>query len=154
MSATRPDSLSSVSWIEHQMLDHIKGALRVTLDWDAPSVSLARKKSSVKFSLQSFCRHLERLIAIEEEDGYLEAVAESKPNLEPRIRRLRKDHERFRQWVCELAPRIEDVQDWQEDEFRAACDDVRALLHEVDEHDHKEVALLQETLILDEGGEG
>lgn len=154
MATLQAESNSSVSWIEHQMLDHVKGALRVTLDWNAPSVSMPRKKSSLRFSLQSFCRHLERLMRIEERDDYLHSLADSKPYLEPQIRRLRDDHNRFRQRIHELTPRMDALEDWQDDEFDRCCLEIRDLLDEVDQHDHEEVRLLQELLSYDEGGEG
>ncbi|MEM6798681.1 MAG: hemerythrin domain-containing protein [Planctomycetota bacterium] len=154
MSIAATDSVASVSWIEHQTLEHIKGALRVTLDWKAPSVSQARKKSSIRFTLQSFCRHLERVMAIEEEDGYLEVVAEAKPYLEHRLRALADDHQRFRQRVQTLGPQLDEVADWCEEEFDEICDEIRHLLADVDRHDQAEVRLLQETMTLDEGGEG
>lgn len=154
MSTMQADSTTSVSWIEHQMLDHVKSALRVTLDWDAPSVSLSRKKSSVRFSFQSFCRHLERLMRIEERDNYLVELAEAKPYMEPQIRRLQDDHTRFRKRIHNLAPRLEALADWQEDEFRESCIEIREMLADVDQHDHAEVRLLQDMLSYDEGGEG
>ena len=154
MSITHADSASSVSWIEHQMLDHVKSALRVTLEWDAPVVSLARKKSSVRFSFQSFCRHLERLMRIEERDNYLVELSDQKPYLEPQIRRLQEDHEHFRRRIHEIGERLEGLSDWEEHEFSDCCLEVRELLVDVDQHDHAEVRLLQEMLSYDEGGEG
>lgn len=154
MIAATHDSAVSVSWIEHQTLEHIKGALRVTLDWQAPSVSQARKKSSIRFALQSFCRHLERLMKIEERGGYMAVVAETNPCLEHRIRRLEGDHDRFRGQIKRLVPRLAEVADWQEEEFEFVCKDIKEFLEEVDKHDLAEVDLLQQTLTLDEGGEG
>ena len=154
MNVMHVDDSASVSWVEHQMLEHIKGALRVTLDWNAPVVSQARKKSSIRFSLQSFCRHLERLMAIEEEDGYMEVVAEAKPFMEDQIRKLKHDHDHFRARVRELGPLLDDVSDWQEVQFDEVCKEIKELLNEVDRHDQAEVRLLQETLTMDEGGEG
>ncbi len=56
-------------WIEHQALTHIKEALRITLRWDIPSIGVPRKLSSVSFMLDSFQRHLDRLMKLEEEEG-------------------------------------------------------------------------------------
>lgn len=151
---TLNDSVASVSWVEHQTLEHIKKALRVTLAWDAPAVSMERKRSSVQFTLQSFCRHLERLMNIEETDGYLDRVAEDKPNLHCRIERLSRDHEYFRQRVHELPPALDHLHEWENNEFEDACQQIRRLLDDVDRHDQDEVKLLQEALSYDEGGEG
>ena len=75
----------------------------MTLDWDAPVVSMPRKLSSLQFTMKSFRRHLERVMSIEEEGGYLEEVADAKPNLavadrfaEPRPRPLPRANPRDR----------------------------------------------------------
>ena len=151
---TQTDSVASVSWVEHQTLEHIKQALRVTLKWDAPAVSMERKRSSVRFTLQSLCRHLERLMKIEEADGYLDRVVEEKPNLHFRIQRLTRDHQHFRSRVEQLAPMLDDLNEWQDAEFDDACGEINELLDEIDRHDHEEVSLLQDALSYDEGGEG
>lgn len=154
MAVMNTESTSSVIWIEHQTLEHIKGALHVTLDWQAPSVSQSRKKSSIRFTLQSFCRHLQRVMSIEEEGGYMAVVAEEKPFLEERIKRLARDHDRFRRRLKELVPRLDKVADWDEGDYCDVCDEIRDFLAEVDRHNQAEVDLLQDTLVFDEGGEG
>ena len=37
MTTLHDPSIASTSWIEHQVLEHIKQALLVTLDWNAPN---------------------------------------------------------------------------------------------------------------------
>jgi len=140
--------------MEHQMLEHIKSALRVTINWAAPGVSYHRKLSSVQFAMKSFSRHMRRLMAIEEENGYMKAAAEAKPNMQAKISSLREQHNHFRSMIEQLALQLEELQDWQETEFDRVCDGIRRLLIEVDQHDQSEISLLQETLIIDEGGEG
>ena len=99
-------AVAQASQMEHQILDHVKQALRITLDWKAPSVSLPRKMSSVQFTMKSFARHLLRMMDLEERDGYMAVVVEEKPNLDTRIKRLQRDHRAFRQRLDELAPEI------------------------------------------------
>jgi len=147
-------SQANVAWMEHQILDHVKQALRVTLGWKVPSVGLPRKLSSVQFTLKSFQRHLERLMDIEEQDGYMDVVSEAKPHLAQRIERLEQDHELFRRELCHIVPRIDALHEFQTVEFEDVCEDIDALLMEIDRHDTEEVELLQETLLFDEGGEG
>ncbi|MEM6329996.1 MAG: hemerythrin domain-containing protein [Planctomycetota bacterium] len=154
MSVAHADSAASVSWVEHQTLEHIKGALLVTLDWRAPAVGQARRKSSIAFTLQSFCRHLERVMAIEEHDGYLEVVTEANPCLEKKLRTLGGEHDQFRARMRDLALRLEAVEDWDNEGFDDVCTGIRQLLADVSRHDQAEVRLLQETLTCDEGGEG
>ena len=147
-------SQAQVAWMEHQILDHVKQALRVTLDWKVPSVGLPRKLSSVQFTLKSFKRHLERLMDLEEQNGYLLVVGEMKPNMALRVEQLEREHEGFRRRIRELLPEVENLCEFQSEEFDSACCEIRQLLEEIDLHDANEIDLLQETLLCDEGGEG
>ena len=145
---------ANAAWMEHQILDHVKNALRVTLDWKVPSVGIPRKLSSVQFTLKSFQRHLERLMEIEEQDGYMVVIAEAKPNMSMRIERLEREHGSFREMIRHLLPEVESLNDYQQEEFETVCDDIRLLLQQIDRHDAEEIDLYQETLLCDEGGEG
>jgi len=147
-------SQANVAWMEHQILDHVKKALRVTLDWQVPAVGLSRKLSSVQFTLQSFQRHLERLMDIEEQDGYMVLVVETKPHLSVRVERLEHDHDEFRREIRYLLPEVEALSGYSNEEIEAVCEEISALLEHVDRHDMEEIELLQETLLFDEGGEG
>ena len=152
---TRPDnSVASISCLEHAVLEHIKQALRVTLDWKAPAVSMPRKLSSLQFTMKSFRRHLERVMSIEEEGGYLDDVAEARPNLQSRIDSLGADHRRFRERIRQIVPELDGLTQWEESRFTDLCDEIRGLLGDVDRHDADEIDLLQESLLLDDGGEG
>ncbi|MCA9230051.1 MAG: hypothetical protein KDA57_05340 [Planctomycetales bacterium] len=147
-------SQANVAKMEHQILDHVKQALRVTLDWRVPSVGLPRKLNSVQFTLQSFQRHLERLLDLEEQGGYMAMVAEKKPNMHFRVERLAEDHASFRSAMRDLLPVVEALQEYQCEEFEAICREIEELLERIDRHDTEEIALLQEALLMDEGGEG
>jgi hypothetical protein len=154
MTTLQDLSVASTSFIEHQVLNHVKDALRVILDWDAPEVSLPRKLASLQFTMKSFGRHLERVMKVEEEGGYLEEVVAVKPNLESRIMKLNRDHLRFRTRVKQIGNRLDSLGGWQEEQFAGLCMEIYELLDEVDRHDAREIDLLQESLTLDEGGEG
>jgi hypothetical protein len=147
-------SLASTSLVEHRVLNHVKDALRVILDWDAPEVSLPRKLSSLQFTMKSFSRHLDRVMKIEEEGGYLDDIVAAKPNLESRIMTLHRDHLRFRTRLHQIGNRLDSLNSWHEDQFAGLCMEIYELLDEVDRHDAREIDLLQESLLLDEGGEG
>jgi hypothetical protein len=140
--------------MEHQILDHVKKALRVTLDWKAPAIGLPRKMSSVQFTAKSFARHLLRMIDLEEQDGYMAVVLEEKPHLEHRVRRLERQHREFRATLDELAPEIDAMQAMEEEQFEYVSSRVLELLDGVDQHDLEEIELLQQTLLCVEGGEG
>jgi len=117
-------------------------------------VGLAGKLSSVQFTLKSFQRHLERLMDIEEQDGYLMMVAETKPHLAVRVERLEHDHQEFRRRIENLLPEVESLNEYESDAFDSKCEEIYTLLANVDRHDSEEIELLQETLLVDEGGEG
>jgi hypothetical protein len=154
MPIIQEKSAISNACLEHQILHHIKQALRVTLDWQAPVVSMPRKLSSLQFTIKSFQRHLERVISVEENGGYMAEVLESRPYLQDRIDALATDHARFRFRLQKQIAELNAISEWEEPRFEQACDDLRTLLDDVDRHDARENELLQEALLFDDGGEG
>lgn len=139
---------------EQQAIGRLKQALRTVVDWQAPSVSQDRKQSSVRFVLRAFCRHLERLMHFEETGGFFASVSEARPCWESRVAKLRAEHDRLRERIGRLAPQLDDGDAWRAERFETVCLAIRQLLDEVERHDHDEVALLQDTLLCDVGGEG
>jgi hypothetical protein len=121
---------------------------------DQLAVSMPRKLSSLQFTIKSFKRHLERVISIEEEGGYMNEVVDAKPYFQNRIDQLEGDHFRFRERLRKLLPELNDIKEWEEPRFDQVCNDLRELLDDVDQHDFREVELLQESLLMDDGGEG
>jgi hypothetical protein len=140
--------------MEHQVFEHIKQALLVTLNWQAPSISMPRKLSSVQFTIKSFQRHFERVISIEEEGGYMADAIDSKPYFQDRVEQLSKDHVRFRDRLRKLVPELNDTKEWEEPRFEQICAELRELIAAVDCHNEREIELLQESALVDEGGEG
>jgi hemerythrin-like domain-containing protein len=151
---TLRESTGSTACMEHQIFEHIKQALLVTLNWQAPSVSMPRKLSSMQFTIKSFQRHFDRVISIEEEGGYMADVVDAKPYMQERLDLLQRDHSRFRDRLRKLMPELNDIKEWEEPRFHQVCDDLRALISDVDRHNQREVELLQESMLVDDGGEG
>ena len=151
---TLQDSIGSTSCMEHQVFEHIKQALLVTLNWQAPAVSMPRKLSSLQFTIKSFQRHFERVISIEVEGGYMADVVDTKPYMQDRIDQLAADHVRFRDRLRKLMPELNDIKEWEGPRFEKVCDDLRSLIAAIDRHNLKEVELLQESTCVDDGGEG
>jgi len=152
--ATIHDSIASSACMEHQIFEHIKQALLVTLNWQAPVVSMPRKLSSLQFTIKSFQRHLERVISIEEEGGYMVAVIEDKPHFQERINNLAREHSRFRDRLRKLTVVLNDLNEWEAPRFDEVCDELRALIASIDRHNGREIELLQESMLMDDGGEG
>src|SRR4051812_45037497 len=136
-------SAISSAALEHAVMEHIKQAMRVTLDWQAPEVSLPRKINSLQFTIKSLQRHLERVMSLEEDGGYMSIVHDCKPHLQDRLECLSGDHAAFRAALARLQPELESLTEWDEDRFRQICGDIRQLLDDIDRHDRQEVELLQ-----------
>jgi len=151
---TLNDSIVSTACMEHQVFEHIKQALLVTLNWQVPVVGIPRKLSSLQFTIKSFQRHLDRIISIEEEGGYMADAMESKPYFQDRVEQLQKEHSRFRERLRKLIPELNDTKEWDEVRFNRICDDLRSLVADLDRHNEREIELLQESTCVDEGGEG
>ncbi|MEX2187486.1 MAG: hemerythrin domain-containing protein [Pirellulales bacterium] len=149
-----PKNFASLCLMEHQILQHVKDALRITLTWETSTVGLARKVSSVQFTMLSLSRHLERVMSLEEEDGYMSSVRELKPNLFDRAASLRSEHQEFRKAVERLLPALEKVNPHDEATFASVCGDVAEFLARIDRHDKQETELLQAAFYDDIGGEG
>jgi hemerythrin-like domain-containing protein len=154
MSMLHDDSVVSALCMEHQILEHVKQAMRVTLNWHAPDVSMPRKLSSLQFTIKSFQRHLERVMNLEEEGGYMSEVVEAKPYLEDRITFLASDHLQFRDRLRALIPELNAISEWEQPRFIEVCNDLNTLLDEIDHHDEREIELLMESALVDDGGEG
>jgi hemerythrin-like domain-containing protein len=151
---TLRDSVASTACMEHQIFEHIKQALLVTLNWQAPSVSMPRKLSSLQFTIKSFQRHFDRVVSIEDEGGYMTDVLEYKPYMEERIGQLARDHMRFRERLRKLIPELSDIKEWDEPRFEQVCESLHTLIADIDRHNAQEVELLQESMLVDDGGEG
>lgn len=154
MQAVDSRSQANAAWMEHEILNHVKQALRVTLGWKVPREGVARKLSSVQFTLKSFQRHLERLMHIEEQDGYMAFVEEVKPNMHFRVDQLEGDHNRFRRALGVMLPKLDALNEFDKEGFEIACGEIYDLLDRIDQHDKQEIALLQDSMWCDEGGEG
>ncbi|HEX3601068.1 MAG TPA: hemerythrin domain-containing protein [Lacipirellulaceae bacterium] len=148
------DSGVSTACMEHQVFEHIKQALLVTLNWQAPVVSLPRKISSLQFTIKSFQRHLDRVISIEEDGGYMCDAMYSKPYFQDRVEQLSKDHARFCDRLRKLIPMLNETKEWEAARFEQVCAELRSLITDVDRHNEREIELLQESALVDEGGEG
>ena len=113
----------------------------------------ARKLSSVRFFTELYQRHLERLFALEEIDGYMESISRFNPELTSQIDDLKRDHEQLRAAVRKIVVRLDLASPANLAEFDATCFEVRATINQVLEHLRREQDLLVEAFQRDTGGE-
>jgi len=139
---------------ERTLVQHVKNALRITIDWDSQSVGVPRKLTSVRFSTLSLERHFQRLMDMEDDAGYMVVVSQEKPNLRERASRLRGQHDKLRGRIRNVLPMINGVPENDDGGLDAVCSVLRNLLNDIESQEHQENELLQQALAEDEGGEG
>lgn len=136
---------------EHELLEHLKQALRRAIHWDSREVGLPRKRSSVCFTADSFGRHLERLMEIEEDGGYMRDIVEGKPQLTDKAQKLLDDHAHFRAELAHLLPAARQPASLDESALQQFCARCLKLLDRVDAHDRHEIDLYQDGVLSEEG---
>jgi hemerythrin-like domain-containing protein len=139
---------------EHQTLAFIISALRSTMGWKFAGSDLSRKLASSLFVGQSFQRHLKRLLSLEEEEGYMDVVTTTHPELHEEVEKLRHEHDDFRRDLPRLLNRLRRVSSTDHEAFAKISLDIEALLDRLEAHRTKETDLIQQALLQDEGGEG
>jgi hemerythrin-like domain-containing protein len=140
--------------VEHTMLKCLVDGLRATMGWKVPGNDFSRKLSTLRFIGHSLQRHLEHLMALEEFDGYMDGVMERCPELGKKVDALRQEHNTFRHAVTRLVHRLEQTSSTDRAAFEGLCEELRVLLDQLDEHNSKEIDLIQEAAEREGGGEG
>jgi hypothetical protein len=149
-----PELLIQQTKVESQALEHVTRALEVMLGWNVEGDGFARKLSSVRFFTELYQRHLERLFALEEIDGYMESISQLNPELADQVDRLKLEHEQFRAAVRKTVVRVDLASANDLANFDATCDGLRKTINEVLEHLRRESELLVESFNRDTGGQG
>ena len=140
--------------IENQLLGYLLAALRQTIAWEVAGADWSRKLSTLRFLSQSFQRHLERLLELEEHDGYMAEVLKTAPALGKEIDALRNEHLQFRDALHRIVPRLERAGPADHARITALGEELLALMTQLEEHNRREEQILQEALLREEGGEG
>ena len=139
--------LAHETLIEHQIMEHIKEALRLALDARGWPSALGRKLASVRFMADSFERHFLRLLDLEEDGGYMLAECERAPQLSAQVTALREEHTEFRQELDQTLQALRLQAGDDEGRFEGLCRTLQSLLERIDVHDAKEVELLEQLLL-------
>jgi Hemerythrin HHE cation binding domain len=146
--------LAQQTSVEHGLLTLLMEGLSNTLAWKVQDNDFARKLSTLRFITQSFQRHLERVLALEEYDGYIDLALQASPQLGNTVDALRQEHEQFRKEARQIVHRLENVAPTDGDLFGRICDELVGLLNRLHTHNKKELNLFQVAFAQDEGGEG
>jgi hypothetical protein len=140
--------------VEQELLRHVMEGLRLSTTWQVRGPDASRKLSTLRFVTESFQRHLERLLALEEDDGFLDMELVRAPRLARATAALRAEHDGFRSEARRVVQRLEPLPATDPLTLEEVGGVLVALLDRNEGHNRKEMALLLEALGRDEGGEG
>jgi hemerythrin-like domain-containing protein len=146
--------LAQQTLAENKMLLLLVEGLRDTLAWKVQGADFTRKLASIRFFMKSFQRHLDRVLTIEEDGGYMDMVLQANPQQGDSVNALRQEHQRFRKEARHIDDQFEHVPPTDGDSFSHICGELGDLLNSLDAHNKKEIDLMQEAFDQDEGGEG
>jgi hemerythrin-like domain-containing protein len=107
----------------------------------------SHKLSSVQFLAESFQRHLERMLELEEQQGYMGAIEAGFPQFQGQVADFRRQHDQFRRWVQGLLLRLSQSDNLTSSEADLLFEDVASLLDQIDRHNKQEMNLLEEVIV-------
>jgi hypothetical protein len=140
--------------VEQELLRHLMEGLRLSATWQVRGPDASRKLSTLRFVTASFQRHLERLLGLEEHDGFMDKVLACAPHLGRATAALRAEHDGFRGAASRVVEQLERLQANDLAALEKVGGEMVALLNRIEGHNRKEMALLLEAFGRDEGGEG
>lgn len=132
--------------LEHEVVARLADALRTSIGWSHHG-GITRQLESVRFLAESFHRHLERMLELEEHGGYLELLQESHPQLEPELNRLREEHGQFRSQMQAALADLERLSEPSQAALDQVLAELTSLLDQVDRHNKGEMQLLQSVVL-------
>ena len=138
---------------ESRALEHVTRALEIMLGWSVAGDGYTRKLSSVRFFTELYQRHLERLFALEEVDGFMENIVRLRPELANLVNGLKKEHEEIRADIRKSLVRIDLASPQQLTQFDETCGQLRRTINRVLDHLREESDLLVQTFTQETGGE-
>lgn len=136
---------------EHQLLAHIAEALRTTIDWAVRTQDCSSRLPSLRFIANSFHRHLEHILELEEREGYLPAIGSRRHvDLHEQVNSLRREHDDFRVRLRNAVDRLERLSATDYLTVGEVCTGLLALLDEINDHNRREMLLIEEVRDRDE----
>ncbi|MGH7138882.1 MAG: hypothetical protein ACREHD_24310 [Pirellulales bacterium] len=136
---------------EHELLAHIAEALRTTIDWAVRTQDCSSRLPSLRFIANSFHRHLEHILELEEREGYLPATGSRRHvDLHDQINSLRREHDDFRVRLRIAVDRLERLSATDYLTVGEVCTGLLVLLDEINDHNRREMLLIEEVRDRDE----
>jgi hypothetical protein len=138
--------ISQQTLLEHEVVARLTEALRTAVGWNQHG-DLSRKLSSVEYLTQSFERHVERMFELEEHDGYIDHVEQSLPQFAAQVAGFRNEHAAFRRQIAELLGQLAHSASMSSEEADLLLGRMQVLLDDIDNHNKREMNLLEEILV-------
>jgi hemerythrin-like domain-containing protein len=138
---------------EHEVLARLSDSLRTAIRWGQHG-DLSRKLAAVQFLTESFQRHLERMLELEEQGGYLEMLEKSHPQFQSRAATFREEHQQFRESTQRLLRGMGQSIVPTQSDVESHFNELTALLEKIDTHNKRELDLLQEMILHHQADEG
>lgn len=148
------DELAQQARVECNLLQLLIEGLRAALAWRVNGDDCTRKLATMRFIARSFQRHLERVMYLEEVDGYMDIVLEKKPFLIGRVDSLKMEHKAFRRNTASIVHRLGRVNATDRITLDDICEHLGNMLDRLDSHLQSEARLFCEAFEQEEGGEG
>jgi hypothetical protein len=139
---------------EQELLRHAMEGLRLTTTWQLRGPDASRKLATLRFGMGSFKRHLERVLALEEDGGFMDRVLACSPRLARTTKTLRAEHDAFRAEARRILQELDGLSATELSALERIDGELLALLGRIEAHNRKEFVLVQEAFERDEGGEG
>jgi hypothetical protein len=140
--------------VEKGLLQILLEGLQKTLAWKRYRTELSRKLVVLKYLIECFQTHTERLMKLEERDGYMSVVVKKCPHLSNTVNSLRRQHDEFRQETRLIVQDLQRLIPTDQNNLNKAFGRANGLLKEFDSHTKREADVFVESLYRDEGGEG
>jgi hemerythrin-like domain-containing protein len=138
--------ISQQMLLEHEVLARLSDALRTAIGWSHHG-GVSQKLASVRFLAESFQRHLERMLELEEQEGYLELARKSHPERHTELDQFLAEHAQFRQQVQHALTRLEQLDSSSHEELEPIFAELGSLLETIDAHNKREMCFLQELVL-------
>ena len=138
--------ISQQMLLEHEVVARVADALRTAIGW-GHHAGAAQKLDSIRFLAESFQRHVERMLDLEEHGGYLELLGRSHPQLGSELDRLLREHDEFRRGIEHVLGEMQGFDASNPVELDTILDELTSLLARIDSHNKIEMSMLQEVVL-------
>jgi hypothetical protein len=132
-------ALPQQTLFEHEVLAHITSEIRTAI--------AARSLPRLHAVTLRFHERLNRMLALEEEHGYMSGALESHPGLRDEIELLQREHNCFRMALSRILTRWPRAAETDGATIRKVSHDLLTLLEKLDEHTTREIHLLERALL-------